>query len=593
MLHKRATLLAVGSGLLVAFVFIWVQFGRYHAPGAQLPSAQWTRKELDHYVALQTNSYDIEAKTPLASSANGSEGMVASLVAPLAVHAGVKVLQQGGNAADAALTTSLAQIALTGGAAISYAGIMTAVYYDSASNSVYTLNAAYNTVKDETDPLTIPGLVEHSGRTALVPGFMDGVQALHDRFGKAPFSTLFEPAIWIAEHGVPFNRVFEDWLSQSKTVITRLPETKQIFTKPNQEFYKTGELFRQPALAETLKKVAAQGSSYMYKGDWARHFVNTVQSEGGKMTMEDLTAYHALWTEPLHLHYRDYDVVSLGPPNYGGLLTLNSLKLAEVADLKQYKHYTISPDALYDLIQIGRAANAYVLNSEDRRSRLFPFLGHPAESLLSEDAARQVVAYIREETKPISVVIAPGSQHSSGVIAVDAQGNVASILHTINTELWGTTGIFIDGISIPDSAAIQQREIAQAGPGKRLPEGTNPLIVIKRGKPFLASSAVGSALHDVTLQNLINVLDFGMDVSGAVVQPNTEGPSRTSRDAEAVETGFSDSVLNGVRTRGQRIQVIPDYQQNGYWVGVQINPLLSHKLTGAASRKLPSFVEGY
>jgi len=556
----------------------------------RLPSDQWTGKELEHYVALQTDGFDAEAKAPIASNANGSKGMVASVICPLAVHAGIKMLQQGGNAADAALTTSLAQIALTGGAAISYAGVMTAVYYDAASDKVYTLNAAYNTVKDETQPLTIPGIGEHSGRTALVPGFMAGVQALHDRFGKAPFPTLFEPAIWIAGHGVPFNRVFEDWLNQSKTVITRLPETKQIFTKPDQQFYSTGELFRQPALAKTLKKIAAQGSGYMYKGDWARHFVDAVQREGGKMTMEDLASYQPLWTEPLQLHYRDYDVVSLGPPNYGGLLTLNSLKLAEAADLKQYKHYTVSPDALYDLIQIGRIASVYALIPEEAR-RAFPFLANPVEPLLSEDAARQIV-HMLEEKKQISVVIAPGSQHSSGVIAVDEQGNVASILHSINTELWGTTGLFVDGISIPDSAALQQEEIARAGPGNRLPEGTNPLIVLKHGKPFLASSAVGSALWAVTLQNLINILDFGMDV-GAVVQPNTAGPSRTNPDAEAVESGFSDSVLNGVRARGQKIEVLPDYQQNGYWVGVQINPLLSYRLTGAASRKLPSFVEGY
>jgi gamma-glutamyltranspeptidase/glutathione hydrolase len=285
-------------------------------------------------------------------------------------------------------------------------------------------------------------------------------------------------------------------------------------------------------------------------------------------------------------------VVSLGPPNYGGLLTLNSLKLAEAADLKQYEHYTISPDALYDLIQIGRIASAYALIPEDARRRAFPFLANPVEPLLSEDADRQIVARMLEEKKQSSVVIAPGSQHSSSVIAVDEQGNVATILHSINTELWGTTGIFLDGISIPDSAALQQEEIARAGPGNRLPEGTNPLIVLKHGKPFLASSAVGSGLWAVTLQNLINILDFGMDV-GAVVQPNTVGPSQTNPDAEAVESGFSDSVLNGVRARGQRIEVLPDYQQNGYWVGVQINPLLSYRLTGAASRTLPSFVEGY
>ena len=98
--------------------------------------------------------------------------------------------------------------------------------------------------------------------------------------------------------------------SPPTTVVTRLPETKQIFTKPDGQVYKTGELFRQPALAETLKKVAAQGSDYIYEGDWARHFVDVVQREGGKMTVDDLSSYRPLWSQPLHLPYRDYDVIA-------------------------------------------------------------------------------------------------------------------------------------------------------------------------------------------------------------------------------------------------------------------------------------------
>ena len=110
--------------------------------------------------------------------------MIAGTSEPFAVHAGFEIMRHGGNAADAALTTALAQVALTAGSAISYAGILNAVYYDAASGKVYTLNASYNTVQNEEDPLSIPGWGEHSGRTALVPGFMAGVQALHDRFGR-------------------------------------------------------------------------------------------------------------------------------------------------------------------------------------------------------------------------------------------------------------------------------------------------------------------------------------------------------------------------------------------------------------------------
>ncbi len=581
---------------------IWLQSVRSPAPAMPFAPDQWPKKELDHYLALQSDFFDSQTKTGLDSSAEASKGIIATVAEPLAVHAGIKVLQQGGNAADAALTTSLAQIALTAGAAISYAGVMTAVYYDAASDKVYTLNAAYNTVKNETEPWTIPPTGEHSGRTALVPGFMAGVQALHDRFGKLPFSTLFQPSIWIAEHGVTFSRLMEYWLDQSQTFVTRLPEAKGVFTKPNQQLYKTGNLFRQPALAETLKKVASRGSDYMYKGEWARHFVDAVQREGGKITMDDLASYRPMWTEPLRLPYHDYDVVSLGLPNIGGLMTLGSLKLAEVAEIKKYRLYTIAPDALYYMIQIARVEKAFARTSADSRRSIFRGLDPSPESQLSQKAAEQMLAHIRNETKSIPPTVEPGGGHSSGVIAVDEQGKVAFILNSLKTVPWGTTGIFVDGVSIPDSAVFQQREIAEAGPGVRLPEPTNPLIVLKNGKPVLVSTAVGEGLHEVTFQNLVNVLEFGMDLRSSVVQPNTRGPylgitlnapPRPQWDIEAVEKGFSESVLDGVRARGQEVRVIPDNEQAGYWVGVQINPLLTHRLIGAASRKLPSFVEGY
>jgi len=231
--------------------------------------------------------------------------MIAGTSEPLAIHAGLDVLRHGGNAADAALTTALAQIALTAGAAVSYAGIMTAVYYDVASGKVFTLDAGYNTVQNEKDPHTIPRMGEHSGRTALVPGFMAGAQALHDRFGKLPFAKLFGPAIWISEHGIPLSPTLSGWLGTQGKFATRLPEGKHIFTKENGDLYKAGDIFRQLELAATLRKVASQGSAYMYTGDWARHFVGLVQREGGKITLEDLSAYRPRLIEQVPVSYRD------------------------------------------------------------------------------------------------------------------------------------------------------------------------------------------------------------------------------------------------------------------------------------------------
>src|SRR5262249_48021711 len=155
----------------------------------------WPQGELEKYQQLQRTYF---RSRPAAES---SQGMVAVTSEAFAARVGLEALQQGGSAADAALATALAQVALTAGSTISYAGILTLVYYDAAGQKVYSLNAGYNTVQAEDDPRSIPGLGKASGRTALVPGFFAGVQAAHDRFGKLPFASLFEPAIYLAEKG--------------------------------------------------------------------------------------------------------------------------------------------------------------------------------------------------------------------------------------------------------------------------------------------------------------------------------------------------------------------------------------------------------
>jgi gamma-glutamyltranspeptidase / glutathione hydrolase len=255
----------------------------------------------------------------------GSSILVAGTSGPFAVHAGLDALKHCGSAADAALTTALTQVAVFAGATVSYAGVLTAVYYDAASGGVHTLNAAYDTVRDEKDALSIPTMGEHSGRTALVAGFMAGVQALHDRFGRLPFATLFGPAIWVAEHGIPVSPVLRAWLLAHAKFVTRLPESKRIFMKENGELHAAGDLLRQPELATTLERVASQGAAYMYEGEWARRLINAVQRDGGKMMLDDLAMYRPMWTEPLESSCRDNTIVSLGSPNRGGLQTLASL----------------------------------------------------------------------------------------------------------------------------------------------------------------------------------------------------------------------------------------------------------------------------
>src|SRR5271166_5294954 len=188
--------------------------------------------------------------------------MVIGLTGQRSVSAGLEVLKQGGSAADAVLATSLCQVVEAAGSYISLAGILSMMYYDSATGCVHYLNAGFNTPLEEKDPLTIPRLdplaggAAPSGRTVLVPGFMAGVGAAHTRFGKLPLERLFKPAIQLAEDGFEVDPVLAGFIQFRKDVLSRLPETRRIFTKENGRLYARGDVFRQPELAATLRAVA-------------------------------------------------------------------------------------------------------------------------------------------------------------------------------------------------------------------------------------------------------------------------------------------------------------------------------------------------
>ena len=260
------------------------------APKVDLSPAGWPPGEWEEYLAME------EVRFPGNPLARGGRGAVTGSYHPLAHRAGLEALRQGGSSVDAAMTASLTQIALGAGAVVSYFGILSMVHYDAAGDEVVTLNAGWNAVLGEDDPMSIPGTMgmgsddemygtdEPSGRTALVGGFMKGVEAAHGRYGKLDFEALFAPAIHVSEAGIPFNSSLAGYLESRKHSLSRLPESKAIFTNPDGAWIEEGQLFRQEALASTLKAIAEQGAGYMYSGPWAERAVAAVQADGGAMT---------------------------------------------------------------------------------------------------------------------------------------------------------------------------------------------------------------------------------------------------------------------------------------------------------------------
>jgi gamma-glutamyltranspeptidase/glutathione hydrolase len=517
-----------------------------------------------------------------------AHGMVVTTTGTGAAAAGVETLRKGGNAMDAAMTAVLLQPCLAAGSYVSYAGIINVVYFDAASGKVFNLNGGFNTVLGETEPLTIPGIdtatlaaaklgsfdSAPSGRTALVPGFFAGVEAAQRRFGKRRFADVIAPAIRCAERGFVLSPELAGIMKMRESVLRRLPETRAIFTK-NGALYAAGETFRQPALAATLRVVAKRGvTPYLYRGQWANAFVEAVRRDGGKMTRADLEAYQPTWLESVHTRFNGFDVFAHGLPSMGGVNLIQSLNLATAAGLLTQAPYRESPLTFFWQLQFAKVGN--FLAAPGVAPQFEKALGFDLtpQARLKPETAEKLWKLLEAGHMPsIPAPRTTQTAHSDAVVAVDAAGNMAAVVHTVNTVNWGSTGIFVGGISIPDSAAFQQPAIAALAPGSRLPDFTNPGVVLRDGKPALTFSGIGTGVDVRTLGALVDVLGHGKTPQQAIASPAHGGfdYSKAASGEIGAMTGvgeFSAEYLEQLRKLGQPVR--EDDTQRGYWIGIAV-----------------------
>lgn len=517
-----------------------------------------------------------------AATGDGDRGIVVGSTGAFATLAGQQALTAGGSAVDAALTTAFAQVGLCLGAWVSYAGIFSLVHYSAATGEVDTLSAGFGTCVAETDPASIPSPPTPSGRTALVPGFVAGAYAAHQRFGRLPWKVLWSPALHLAQHGVPIDAVLEAFFTVRADTLGRTPEARAVFA-PEGRFLRAGELFRQPTLAATLQAVAEQGPDWMYRGPWAEHFVDLVRRDGGRIQPSDLADYRPRRGDPVCAEFSGHQVLTLPTPDTGGFALLTALALIEAADLGDP---TCDPDALYWLIQIiehsATQAGRTPISTLDpgRIAALWQEMRHPGAAATPDSAQR--------------------AGHSDFVLTADAEGNIAAVCHSINTAIWGTTGIVVDGIAIPDPASFQQQALARLDPGAHLPMPVNPAIALRDGQLVLASSSTGTGVHAVTVQQLNSVLRLGTDIHTAADQPlihakdfildasitSTIGQLLNDNQptARAVDDRFDPALLDAVRARGQQLtpHAINDPTlPRGHWGAIAHHPGRTPRYHGA------------
>jgi gamma-glutamyltranspeptidase/glutathione hydrolase len=372
---------------------------------------------------------------------------------------------------------------------------------------------------------------------------------------------------------------------------------------PNGHLVPVGERWKMPALAQTLRRVAAEGSDYLYKGEWARKFVKEANKRGGRVSLEDLSEYEVLWQDPIRFTYRGHEIVSEPPPVAGGVNLGYALNILEQFDLKKTGPYTESVDTLEIMARsLGRVENEIRYAMGDPRSFKLP-----TEMWLSKDYAKWGAEFVRSSMARVSLAPAPSTDtaavdppaeldkykdDSNHNTIVDAQGNWISYLHTGHG---GAPGVFVDGIKSTGSG----RWSHTTGPGRRTATAIAASFILKDGKPWFGIGSPGLPTQPIT-EVLVNILDFGMNPRDATDAPRfwayrDRGPSRDFGNLAwvEIESRIADAVRKGAPARGMKLKEIGPYNWHTGSMQIVWRDAATGKLHGVSDPRRLGYAAGF
>ena len=491
---------------------------------------------------------------------------------PLAVDVGVRVLQAGGNAVDAAVALGFA-LAVTHPSAgnIGGGGFMLIRFADGRSTFLdfrerAPAAAGRNMYLDAQGNVTADSLV--GWRASGVPGTVRGLELANKKYGRKPWASLLQPAIELAERGFPVSYPLMESLRRHAGYLGAFPESKRIFLKDG-ALYDWQDRFRQPELARTLRRIAQSGSKDFYEGETARMIVAAMAANHGTITRDDLRSYQAVERKPLEGEYRGYHIITAPLPSSGGIGVLEMLGMLEGTG--------------YEKSGAGSAAEYHSLAEVMRRfyADRSEYLGDP-DFVKDPTAALLDPAYLQQRRQSIdpahasrSDEVGPGKvpqregSNTTHVSIVDEDGNAVALTYTLN-DSYGS-GVTVPGAGFllndemddftakpgtPNLFDLVQGEANAIAPGKRPLSSMTPTIVLKEGKPFLVLGAPGgSHIISAVFQVMVNILDFGMNVQDAIDFPRMH--HQWKPDQLKVEKSISPDTVARLQQMGHQVKEEP------------------------------------
>jgi gamma-glutamyltranspeptidase / glutathione hydrolase len=503
-------------------------------------------------------------------SVAASQHGVAASSQPLAAQAAVRILERGGNAVDAAIAANSTQ-GLMEPTSNGIGGDLFALVYVAGEDKLYGLNASgWSPAGMSPEFLKskgVEGELPYRGvYTVTVPGAVAGWAALHDRFGKLPLATDLAPAIWYAEHGFPVMEVTAGLWSHSVQMLGEDPESRATFLIDGRSPH-PGEVFRNPALARSLQRIAGKGRDGFYKGPTAQAIVDVVHARGGVMTLDDLAQFQPEWVQPIETTYRGWTVSEL-PPNGQGIAALEMLGIMSHFPLGEWGFH--STRALHAMIEAKKLAYADLLRyiGDPRFGQI------PVTELLSpENAARRAQlidpkkAACKVEPSRLPGITASRGSDTIYLTVVDKDGNIVSLIQSnyagfgsglvpkgAGFMLQNRGNLFTLHLGQPNTLAGHKRPLHTIIPG-----------FMRKGEARIGFGIMGgwnqSQAH---AQFVSNIADHGMTIQQAL-----EAGRFTKGTFEGCDVQIESSVPKEVRDElsalGHQLEVRPPRTPNfGY-----------------------------
>jgi len=487
---------------------------------------------------------------------------------PLASQIGAAIMEQGGNAFDAAIATQLALAVVYPGAGnIGGGGFLIGHQANGTTIGIDFREAAPSAAskdmyldKNGNAQLSL----SQSGHLASgIPGTIAGLFATMT-YAKLPFSQLIQPAIDLAEKGFvitekqasSFNSNREAFLKNNSLPIAFVKETK----------WKVGDTLIQKSLAATLKRIQTSGAKGFYEGETAQLIVAEMQRGNGIISLDDLKKYSTKTREPISFNYRGYQILSFAPPSSGGIIINQLFKMIEKYPVASYGFQTVKIVQL--MIEAQRRAFA------DRAAHMGDpdFWKVPVKTLTSDAYLAKRMQDYNPEKASVSENINAGVIHESNetthISIIDAEGNMASITTTLNGGYGSKVVVSgagfllnneMDDFSIkpgtPNMFGAVGGEANAIVPGKRMLSSMTPTLVLKNKKPYVViGTPGGTTIPTAVFEALVNILDFNMNASDAINKPKFH--HQWLPDEVLVEKDFDANVVKQLQGMGYIIKEV-------------------------------------